>query len=77
MLVHPDIYWLGFSLDGIIYDPNENPSVGILEIKCLFAMRGKTIEECLELKRDIFVYPDENGDKDPDEIIDTTFIFRT
>ena len=68
---------MGFSPDRIIYDPNENPSAGILEIKCLFAMRGKTIEECLELKRDIFVYPDENGDKDPDEIIDTTFNFRT
>ena len=26
-------------------------------------MRGKTIEERLELKRDIFVHPNENGDK--------------
>lgn len=32
-LVHPNIYWMGCSVDGIIYDPNENPSVGILEIK--------------------------------------------
>ena len=22
LLVHPDIYWMGFSPDGIIYDPN-------------------------------------------------------
>lgn len=32
-LVHPNIYWMGCSVDGIIYYPNENPSVGILEIK--------------------------------------------
>ena len=32
-LVHPNIYWMGCPVDGIIYDPNENPSVGILEIK--------------------------------------------
>ena len=36
LLVHPDIYWMGCSPDGIIYDPNESPSVGILEIKSFF-----------------------------------------
>ena len=33
LLIHPDIYWMGCSPDGVIYDPNENPSVEILEIK--------------------------------------------
>lgn len=56
LLVHPDIHQMGCSPNGIIYDPNENPSVGILEIKCVFAMRGKTNQECLELKRDISVH---------------------
>ena len=48
LLIHPDIYWMGCSPDGIIYDPNKNPSVGILEIKSFFSMKGKTVEECLE-----------------------------
>ena len=36
LLIHSDIYWMGCSPDGIIYDPNENPWVGILEIKSFF-----------------------------------------
>ena len=36
LLIRPDIYWMGCSPDGIIYNPNENPSVGILEIKSFF-----------------------------------------
>ena len=38
---------MGCSPDGVIYDPNENPSVGILEIKSLFLMKGKSVEECM------------------------------
>ena len=53
---------MGCWLDGIIYDPNENPPVGILEIKSLFAMKGKTVEECLELKRDICIHRNINGE---------------
>ena len=48
LLIHPDIHWMSCSPDGVIYDPNENPSVGILEIKSLFSMKGKSVEECLE-----------------------------
>ena len=62
LLIHPDIYWMGCSPDGIIYDSNENPSVGILEIKSLFSMKGKSIEECLELKRYICIHRDSNGE---------------
>ena len=40
LLVHPDIYWMGCSPDGIIYHPNESPSVGILEIDSFF-IEGK------------------------------------
>ena len=61
LLVHPDIYWMGCSPDGIIYDPNESPSVGILEIKSFFSLRGKSIDECLNLRRDLCIYKDENG----------------
>ena len=62
LLIHPDIYWMGCSPDGVIYDPNENPSVGILEIKSLFSMKGKSVEECLELKRDICIHRNQNGE---------------
>ena len=62
LLVHPDIYWMGCSPDGIIYDTNEIPSVGILEIKSLFSMKGKSVEESLELKKDICIHQDKNGD---------------
>lgn len=73
MLVHPDIYWMGCSPDGIIYDPNENPFVGILEIKCLFAMnRGM-----LRAEERHFRSSRREWRQDPDEIIDTTFNFRT
>ena len=38
---------MGCLPDGVIYDPNENPSVGILEIKSLFSKKGKSVDECL------------------------------
>ena len=57
LLIHPDIYWMGCSPD-----PNENPSVGILEIKSLFSMKRKSVEECLELKRDICIHRNQNGE---------------
>ena len=62
LLVHPDIYWMGCSPDGIVYDTSDNPSVGILEIKSLFSMKRKSVEECLQLKRDICIHRDKNGD---------------
>ena len=61
LLVRPDIYWMGCSPDGIIYDPKENASVGILEIKSFFSFRGKSIDECLNLRRDLCNYRDEIG----------------
>jgi len=53
---------MGCSPDGIIYDRNENPSDGILQIKILFLMKSKTVEECLELKRDICIHCNSNGE---------------
>lgn len=50
------------SPDRIIYDPNKNPSVGILEMKSLFSMKGKSVEEFLELKGDIRIHRDKSGD---------------
>ena len=56
-LVHPYIYWMGCSPDGIFYDLTR-----ILEIKSLFSMRGKSAEECLDLKRDICIHRNKNGE---------------
>ena len=61
LLIHPDIYWMGCSPDDVIYDP-ENPSVGILEIKSLFLMKGKSVDEHLELNRDICIHQNKNGE---------------
>lgn len=55
-MIYFDIYWMGCLFDGVIYDFNENLLVGILEIKSLFLMKGKLVEECLEFKRDICIY---------------------
>nr|XP_023658221.1 uncharacterized protein LOC111838958 [Paramormyrops kingsleyae]XP_023659482.1 uncharacterized protein LOC111839635 [Paramormyrops kingsleyae] len=32
-LIHPDAPWMGSTLDGIVYDPKEQPVFGLLEIK--------------------------------------------
>ena len=34
LVIHPDAPWLGASPDGLIYDPLERPSFGLVEIKC-------------------------------------------
>ena len=34
LVVHPDAPWLGASPDGLVYDPLERPSYGLVEIKC-------------------------------------------
>lgn len=52
---------MGCLFDGIIYDFNESLFVGILEIKSFFLLRGKFIDECLNLRRDFCIYRDENG----------------
>ncbi|XP_076845899.1 uncharacterized protein LOC143491083 isoform X2 [Brachyhypopomus gauderio] len=34
LVIHPDASWLGASPDGLVYDPLERPSFGLVEIKC-------------------------------------------
>ncbi|XP_041811405.1 uncharacterized protein LOC121619628 isoform X2 [Chelmon rostratus] len=34
-IVHPNVPWLGVMPDGLVYDPNENPSFGLVHVKCV------------------------------------------
>uniref|UniRef100_A0A8C1CNC2 SWIM-type domain-containing protein n=1 Tax=Cyprinus carpio carpio TaxID=630221 RepID=A0A8C1CNC2_CYPCA len=34
LVIHPDAPWLGASPDGLVYDPLERPSFGLVEMKC-------------------------------------------
>lgn len=34
LVIHPDAPWLGASPDGLVYDPLERPSFGLVEVKC-------------------------------------------
>ncbi|KAK3910138.1 Hemogen [Frankliniella fusca] len=55
ILIHPELPWLGTSVDGVVFDENENP-IKIIEIKCLAAGKTKTanllpkIAECYNKK---------------------------
>ncbi|XP_071350405.1 uncharacterized protein [Trachinotus anak] len=35
LVVHPDAPWLGALPDGLVYDPKENPSFGLVHVKCV------------------------------------------
>lgn len=45
LLVNPEAPWLGASPDGSIYDPAEVNSRGILEIKCPYSLRDKSLHD--------------------------------
>lgn len=34
LVIHPHASWLGASPDGLVYDPLERPSFGLVEVKC-------------------------------------------
>lgn len=39
LVVHPNAPWLGALPDGLVYDPNEKPSFGLVHIKCIMLRR--------------------------------------
>ncbi|GAA6234552.1 uncharacterized protein LOC108884047 [Lates japonicus] len=43
MVVHPNAPWLGAQPDGLVYDPNEKPSFGLVHIRCL---RFRSLVDC-------------------------------
>lgn len=47
-VIHPDAPWLGSSPDGVVFDPTERPTFGLLEIKC---PNTKSYVDCRYLKK--------------------------
>lgn len=43
LVVHPEAPWLGALPDGLVYDPNETPSFGLVHVKCI---EFKNLMEC-------------------------------
>ncbi|XP_059185377.1 uncharacterized protein LOC131968486 isoform X2 [Centropristis striata] len=35
LVIHPNAPWLGALPDGLVYDPNETPSYGLVHVKCI------------------------------------------
>ena len=44
-VVHPDCPWVGYSPDGIVF--KNNVPERLIEIKCIYAGKSKTIQKCL------------------------------
>ena len=61
IVVNPAYPYIGASPDGKVFNPKISPQYGLLEVKCPFKQRAKTIEEaladqistCYSKKRDI------------------------
>ena len=45
LVVNPSVPWLGASPDGLVKDPAEQNSFGLLEIKCPYTQRFSTVED--------------------------------
>ncbi|XP_030911372.1 uncharacterized protein LOC115947690 [Geospiza fortis] len=62
LFIHPEKSWLAASPDGIIKDPATGKDLGLLEVKCPYKHRNKTVREackdkdfCLEVDGDSYV----------------------
>ena len=47
IVIQPNLYWLAASPDGLVKDSNNNPNIGLLEIKCPKSKRNSTPQELL------------------------------
>ena len=47
IVIQPNLYWLAASPDGLVKDSNNNPNIGMLEIKCPKSKRNSTPQELL------------------------------
>ncbi|XP_005484912.1 uncharacterized protein LOC135451752 [Zonotrichia leucophrys gambelii] len=62
LFIHPEKSWLAASPDGIIKDPATGKDLGLLEVKCPYKHRNRTVREackdkdfCLEVDGDSYV----------------------
>ncbi|XP_064472412.1 uncharacterized protein LOC135386434 [Ornithodoros turicata] len=49
-MVRPDFPWLGSTPDRIVYDPEQTPAHGVLEVKCPWSKRATSLEDALQDK---------------------------
>lgn len=61
LFIHPEKQWLAASPDGIIKDPATGKDLGLLEVKCPYKHRNRTVREackdkdfCLEVNGDSY-----------------------
>ncbi|KAH9369437.1 hypothetical protein HPB48_000151 [Haemaphysalis longicornis] len=48
LVVDPSCPWLGASPDRLIFDPSETPMHGLLEVKCPYSQKGKSVSQIAE-----------------------------
>ncbi|KAH9374945.1 hypothetical protein HPB48_020047 [Haemaphysalis longicornis] len=48
LLVDPSCPWLGASPDRLIVNPSETPMRGLLEVKCPYSQKGKSVSQIAE-----------------------------
>ncbi|KAH9361106.1 hypothetical protein HPB48_002968 [Haemaphysalis longicornis] len=48
LVVDPSCPWLGASPDRLIFDPSETPMHGLLEVKCPYSQKGKSVSQIEE-----------------------------
>lgn len=59
LLVHPSYPWLEASPDKLIFDPEEHPAHGVLEIKCPYLLKDSDLSKAKG--HSFYIRPNENG----------------
>jgi hypothetical protein len=62
LVVNPDIFWLGASPDRKVIDLSEKEPYGILEVKCPYSQRDRSLEEACK-DQSFYMEKGENGMK--------------
>ena len=51
LIIQTKLFWLGASPDGVIFDKQNIPHIGLLEIKCPYTKRNSSIEDIVNDNR--------------------------
>lgn len=47
LMVRPSCPWLGATPDRVVYDPQEDPPFGLVEVKCPWSKKASTLQDAL------------------------------